>query len=50
MFTMTSIRIMGTMEQCAEAVMVLERVFTVLSVSKFYANRGTKTGRVYVEI
>lgn len=47
---MTSIRVMGTMEQCAEAVRVLKMVFTVLSVSGFYQNRGSKLGRVYVEI
>lgn len=44
------IRIMGTPQECADAVRVLRLGFDVLEESEFYPNRGTsRLGRVYVE-
>lgn len=47
---MTSIRITGTESECYKIVDDLRRVFVVRDVSRFYQNRGSKLGRVYVEI
>lgn len=47
---MPSIRVTGTIDECIEIVEQLQRVFIIKEVSKFYQNRGSKLGRMYVEI
>ena len=47
---MTSIRITGTEDECYKTVVQLEKIFKIRDVSRFYQNRGSKLGRVYVEI
>lgn len=47
---MPSIRITGTEDECYKAVRLLEKIFNIRDVSRFYQNRGSKLGRVYVEI
>ena len=47
---MSSIRVTGTEEECKIIVAQLRKVFYILEVSGFYKNRGSKLGRVYVEI
>ena len=47
---MTSIRITDTEEECYRVAAQLEKIFKVKDVSKFYKNRGSKLGRVYVEL
>ena len=47
---MPSIRITGTETECYKLAEDLRKIFTVRDVSRFYQNRGSKLGRVYVEI
>lgn len=47
---MPSIRITGTETECYKIADNLRKIFLVRDVSKFYQNRGSKLGRVYVEI
>lgn len=44
------IRISGTPDECADAVVVLREAFEVHEASGFYANKGdSRLGRMYVE-
>lgn len=47
-----NIRLMGTFEECQEAVYKLDTAgLDIEDVSRFYPNRGnTKTGRVYLTV
>lgn len=47
---MPSLRITGTETECYKIADELRKVFVIRDVSRFYPNRGSKLGRVYVEI